>query len=254
MRSFYSPDRSFVCPFRPEGVYVGQLACKICSDYIGQDQSTVYCNNNKETICGSKVKESFKDVIEYLDFQITNPIFKGECHLNENFKKFTFDSQITKIEKLNIEPMTLLEIYNKAYSIALEAHLGQVDKQGKPYFNHVLKVSKRYKTLEGQIVGILHDVLEDCKEWTPVRLIESGIPAKLVETLKILTRLKCEKYETYIDRIKTDPLAIEVKLADLKHNMDWTRNKTGITPDDIERTIKYHRHYVELYKCLPDHN
>lgn len=36
--------------------------------------------------------------------------------------------------------------------------------------------------------------------------------------------------------------------------MDWTRNKTGITPEDIERTIKYHRHYVELYNCLPDHN
>ena len=149
--------------------------------------------------------------------------------------------------------MTLLEVYNKAYSIALEAHLGQVDKQGKPYFNHVLKVSKRCKTLEGQIVGILHDVLEDCKDWTPVKLIEAGIPAKLVETLKILTRSKCEKYETYIERIKTDPLAIEVKLSDLKHNMDWTRNKVGITAEDIERTIKYHKHYVELYKCLLDH-
>ena len=71
--------------------------------------------------------------------------------------------------------MTLLEVYNKAYAIALEAHLGQVDKQGKPYFNHVLKVSKRCKTLEGQIVGILHDVLEDCKNWNALKLIEAGL-------------------------------------------------------------------------------
>lgn len=203
----------------------------------------VYCKNDCPTIYGNKVHESLEEILEFLKHEEIIPIFNGEIHLNEKYTEIKKD-----------KPMTLLEIYNKAYSIALEAHLGQVDKQGKPYFNHVLKVSKRCKTLEGQIVGILHDVLEDCKEWTPVRLIESGIPAKLVETLKILTRLKCEKYETYIDRIKTDPLAIEVKLADLKHNMDWTRNKTGITSDDIERTIKYHRHYVELYKCLPDHN
>lgn len=85
--------------------------------------------------------------------------------------------------------------------------------------------------------------------YSPTR--EFKCPFKLP---KILTRSKCEKYDAYIERIKTDPLAIEVKLADLKHNMDGTRNKTGITPEDIERTIKYHRHYVELYNCLPDHN
>ena len=249
MRSFYSPDRTFVCPFRSEGIYVGQLSCKNCVNYIGQDQFTVYCNNVNDSIYGDKVKESFETLVEYLEVQVTNPLFNGECHLNPKYIK-----KLVLKMKQNIKPMTLLEIYNKAYSIALEAHLGQVDKQGKPYFNHVLKVSKRCKTLEGQIVGILHDVLEDCKNWNALKLIEAGIPASLVETLKILTRLKCEKYDTYIERIKTDPLAIEVKLADLKHNMDWTRNKTGITPEDIERTIKYHRHYVELYNCLPDHN
>lgn len=243
MRSFYSPTREFKCPFKLPKIFVGKEDCKACKFYIGQSQLAVYCKNDCPTIYGNKVHESLEEILEFLKHEEIIPIFNGEIHLNEKYTEIKKD-----------KPMTLLEIYNKAYSIALEAHLGQVDKQGKPYFNHVLKVSKRCKTLEGQIVGILHDVLEDCKNWNTLKLIEAGIPASLVETLKILTRLKCEKYETYIERIKTDPLAIEVKLADLKHNMDWTRNKTGITPEDIERTIKYHRHYVELYNCLPDHN
>ena len=71
-----------------------------------------------------------------------------------------------------------------------------------------------------------------------------------LDVVVLLTRSKNEKYESYIERIKTNPIAIEVKLSDLKHNMDWTRNKIGITPKDIERTIKYHGYYVELYKCL----
>ena len=146
--------------------------------------------------------------------------------------------------------MELREILNIAYSIAIDAHRGQTDKQGKPYFNHVLKVSQRCKTLSSKIVGMLHDVLEDCPSYTRTKLINAGIPEDLVDVVVLLTRTKNEKYESYIERIKTNPIAVEVKLSDLKHNMDWTRNKVGITPKDIERTIKYHSYYVELYKCL----
>ena len=148
----------------------------------------------------------------------------------------------------------LKEILNIANVIAIEAHTGQVDKTGKPYFQHALTVSKRCKTLEGKIVGFLHDVLEDCPSWSPTKLIERGIPAYLVDVVLLLTHEKSETYDAYIDRVMTNKLAVEVKISDLKHNMDLTRNKTGLTPKDIERTIKYHRNYVKLYKFLSTHD
>lgn len=146
--------------------------------------------------------------------------------------------------------MSYREILNIAFSIAIKTHAGQLDKQGKPYINHAHKVAGRCKTLPAKIVGFLHDALEDCPEWTPGRLIDRGIPKSLVDVVVILTHLKNETYDAYIERVKTHPVAIEVKLSDLKHNMDWTRNKVGITTKDVERTIKYHRAYVELYNCL----
>ena len=150
--------------------------------------------------------------------------------------------------------MTLREQLNIAYTIALEAHHGQFDKQGKPYINHVLKVSNRCKTRKEKICGMLHDVLEDCydKGFTENYLSSKGIDDELIEVVKLVTKWPGQTYEEYKERVKSNKIAIGVKLSDLKHNMDLTRNKVGLTEKEIERTIKYHKLYVELYRALDD--
>lgn len=54
----------------------------------------------------------------------------------------------------------------KAIEIAVEAHRGQLDKAGKIYILHPLRVMLRGRDETEMIVGILHDVVED----TPVTL------------------------------------------------------------------------------------
>ena len=49
----------------------------------------------------------------------------------------------------------------KAISIAVEAHEGQVDKGGNPYILHPLRVMMSLRTIDEMIVGVLHDVVED---------------------------------------------------------------------------------------------
>lgn len=146
--------------------------------------------------------------------------------------------------------MTKRKILNLAFTIAIEAHQGQFDKQGKPYINHVLKVSNRCKSLDAKIVGMLHDVIEDCPEFTAEVLIKKGIPKYLIDIVELVTKYPGMSYEQYKDRVKSHKTAIEVKLSDLKHNMDLTRNKVGLTESEIQRTIRYHKFYVELYKLL----
>ena len=58
----------------------------------------------------------------------------------------------------------------KAIKIAVEAHTGQVDKGGNPYILHPLRVMLSLNTEEERIVGVLHDVVEDCEGWTWQRL------------------------------------------------------------------------------------
>jgi hypothetical protein len=52
-----------------------------------------------------------------------------------------------------------------------------------------------------------------------------------------------------MERIKQNPDAIRVKLADLRHNSDIRRLK-GVTEKDIKRIAKYHSMYLELKELV----
>lgn len=119
------------------------------------------------------------------------------------------------------------------------AHAGQVDKAGRPYILHPAYVASRVDGDTAKAVAWLHDVVED----TPVTfadLASEGVSDEVTAILKLLTHEPGVPYGEYIDRIKADPVARTVKLADLRHNSDLTR-LTNITERDIRRAEKYRR-------------
>ena len=125
----------------------------------------------------------------------------------------------------------------KAYMIANRAHKGQVDKAGKPYILHPLYVMSKMHTEEEAIVAILHDVIEDT-DCTLDDLRKAGFSENVLESLRLLTHDPKEQYMNYIMKIKDNPIARSVKIADLKHNMDLTRSPHP-TQKDYERVEKY---------------
>ena len=70
----------------------------------------------------------------------------------------------------------------RAIQIATEAHKGQLDKAGRDYIGHPLRVMEMGKTKEEKIVGVLHDVVED-GDWTFEALEAEGF-SKDVKRLK----------------------------------------------------------------------
>lgn len=114
------------------------------------------------------------------------------------------------------------DIFEKALLIAVMAHKGQVDKSGQPYILHPLAVASKLDTLELKVIGLLHDTIEDT-DVTADYLIEMGIPEDLVKIVELLTKPKGEPYENYLRRVKENPMAKKVKLADLAHNTDASR-------------------------------
>jgi (p)ppGpp synthase/HD superfamily hydrolase len=126
----------------------------------------------------------------------------------------------------------------RAIAIAAEAHAGQSDKGGAPYILHPLRVMMAVGPRNHGIVAVLHDVLEDCPDWTRERLEDEGFSPILVDALEALTRRKGETYEDFIQRVKRNPIATRVKLADLDDNSDLRRiPKPG--PEDFKRLRKY---------------
>lgn len=155
------------------------------------------------------------------------------------------EGKLGDLEVITFHKMFLKIILDRAKAIAESAHEGQVDKAGKPYIEHPMRVMAMGKTMEEKIAGVLHDVVED-SEWTFEMLEEQGIPKDVMDALRCVTKLsEDEDYDHFIARIKTNPLAVKVKLNDLKDNMDITRlNK--VTQKDLARLSKYIRAYRQL--------
>lgn len=128
--------------------------------------------------------------------------------------------------------------------IARIAHKEQIDKSGTPYIEHPLTVAKGVQTEDEKCVALLHDVLED-SNFTVEDLRTAKIPEQVIEAVETLTHKDGVSYEDYISNIKNNELARQVKMSDLKHNMDLTR-LSDVTEKDLKRKEKYERAYAEL--------
>lgn len=131
-----------------------------------------------------------------------------------------------------------------AITLALDAHRGQTQKDGSPYILHPLTLMTRLRDPLQQMVAVLHDVVED----TPVTLVqlrEQGYPAEAVNAVDALTRRPDESYSNFIQRIKLNPIARQVKLADIEHNMDVLR-LPAVTAEDAKRMERYRQAWHEL--------
>ena len=140
-----------------------------------------------------------------------------------------------------------MQLLTKAISIALKEHAGQVDKAGMPYAGHVMRVMQAGRTIDEKIVGVLHDLVEDT-DWTFEALLAEGFPTHIIDALRCVTKLSDdEPYDAFIQRVKTNPLAVAVKINDLTDNMD-IRRLSDITENDVQRLRKYLKAYRNLIK------
>ncbi len=134
-----------------------------------------------------------------------------------------------------------------AILLATKAHRGCKDKAGATYILHPLRVMLRMKTNDERIVAVLHDVVEDT-EHTLQDLRKAGYSEKMLRSLDHLTKREDEEYDQFIKRVKRNPLARRVKIADLKDNMDIRRIKNP-KQHDFKRIEKYRRALKELLKA-----
>ena len=131
----------------------------------------------------------------------------------------------------------------KAIIIAYNAHINQKDRSGLPYILHPIHLAEQMDTEEECIVALLHDVVEDTD--ITFEELEKEFSKTVIDALKLLTHDKDTDYFEYIEKIKSNPLAVKVKLADLKHNSDETRLE-----NIIEKDIARNKKYVKAIKML----
>ena len=128
--------------------------------------------------------------------------------------------------------MIYTELTNKAMKIAYASHHGQVDYNGIPYIFHPIHLAEGMDDEISCCAALLHDVVED----TAVTMEELAkeFPPEVIDVLKLLTHDDHVDYFDYVRAIKTNPIAVKVKLADLAHNSDQNRCVgSDLTPERL---------------------
>ena len=133
--------------------------------------------------------------------------------------------------------MIYTDLTKKAMKLCFEAHKDQVDKSGLPYVFHPFHLAEQMTDELTTVTALLHDVVED----TPyifADLRQMGFPEDVLAALTLLTHVNAEPYMDYVRKLKDNPIARAVKLADLRHNSDLTR-LNRIDERDLARVEKY---------------
>jgi (p)ppGpp synthase/HD superfamily hydrolase len=131
---------------------------------------------------------------------------------------------------VNSEPVPHPDL-GDSIEIMRKAHEGQIDKSGRPYYLHPLRVTMRLArgTSAERHAALLHDVVEDTT-LTLQDLRALGYSERVLELVDILTRRKPsgESHRAYLERIVAsgDREALRVKLADLYDNMSPARSRS----------------------------
>lgn len=135
----------------------------------------------------------------------------------------------------------------KAIAITAKAFESKLDKGGKPYILHCLRVMNNVDQNDEELmcIAILHDLIEDCPFMNCNELFRLGFSERIVNGVRLLTHQEEDSYDDYIKAIALNQDARKVKLADLQDNSNINRLK-GVGKKDFDRIEKYHKAYLYL--------
>lgn len=136
----------------------------------------------------------------------------------------------------------------KAMKLCYEAHKDQVDKSGLPYVFHPAHVAEQMTDEATTIVALLHDVVEDT-DYTLEDLAAEGFEKEILEAVALMTHEDDVPYLDYVAKLKNNPIARAVKLADLAHNSDLSR--IGEIDEETRKRLEKYKKAMALLNDSP---
>lgn len=139
--------------------------------------------------------------------------------------------------------MIYTPLTKKAMCIAYAAHHGQTDKAGAPYIFHPFHLAEQMDAEYACCVALLHDTVEDTD--VTLEMLAKDFPAEVVDAVALMTHAEGVDYFDYVRAIKPNPIARKVKLADLRHNTDLSRN-IGADLDILRKSARMEKYYKAI--------
>lgn len=199
------------------------------------EMHNAYLNNKKIFVYNSIPEDLFyNEIIKFGTKELNQNLFD----MKDDYVKFEQNNLLNYFTKEQLEGLEKMEdLYARAFIIASIVFKNKKDKAGKPYFDHLFRVSLKLDEEIEQVAALLHDIIEDT-EVTFRDLLEIGFPIEILEIVNLVTKpnidtssmTKEEKLKLYSDEIDKiinsgNIHAIRLKRADMSDNYDLERLK-----------------------------
>lgn len=139
---------------------------------------------------------------------------------------------------------------DQALALVVRHFTGITDKDGEPYVMHCLRVMMGAGDgVDERLVALMHDLVED----TPVTLDDlrkHGFSEAVVEAVGLVTHQEHDTYAEYVVRLKSNPLALRAKMADLRDNASL--NRALFREPSLEHDTHRMSRYLLTYQYLDD--
>jgi (p)ppGpp synthase/HD superfamily hydrolase len=144
-------------------------------------------------------------------------------------------------------PTPLTPRIRQAIQFAAIRHKDQIDKAGKPYIAHCMRVALGvWKFGEDAFIsGVLHDTVEDTG--TTLEEIETLFGRTVRDAVDSVSRREHpvrEHYQDFVLRSKANPIGRLVKISDLYDNMSPERRIEP--PAKMQRRMERYRRALEV--------
>ena len=126
--------------------------------------------------------------------------------------------------------------YETALALATEKHKGQKRWNGDDYVTHPIRVASNFENEELKCVAVLHDLVEDTDVTIHDLQHKYKVSKNICIVLSMLTHKTNDSYADYIMIVKSNPIAVVVKIADLNDNLRDL--KKGQRRDKYELALK----------------
>lgn len=161
-----------------------------------------------------------RDRSENFFFNDIYPVKKYVLQISVGYKRKE-DSSMEEMQTKEKQIVYDQALYEKAYEFAKKKHGTQKRIGGDPYITHPVAVANILKKegydIEYLIVALFHDLLEDTDATEDE--IRSIAGEEVLQAVKLLTKEKGYDMQTYVTRIRQNPIAYAVKGADRLHNL-----------------------------------
>lgn len=137
--------------------------------------------------------------------------------------------------------------YERALKLVSIIFQDKKDKEGEPYINHLIRVSKKLKNHNTRVAGLLHDTIEDIEYMSFNSLTELKFNDEIIELIRLVTKDPSLNYHDQITKIivSNNIEAIKLKYADMSDNYDLERLKK-LSPEQQE--YFHHKYGPEIIR------